>query len=581
MRGSKRMHQSFLPFLPSLGAEDRMALRRKMRDFRKIAIGIGVALFVVCLWVWWNRPRPIDVATRVPSEALVYAEANDLPRLLESLTAVEPWRAILGAGARRSSLWGRALAWIGAGRARDVVLARAQVAFIVLDLEADGGTEALNVKPSAALIAETHTSEWRTRSAVEDLVGELARRVYGTPSVERNDGEDGLTITWTAPTGNRRLIANVVGSTVIVGNDEQTVQACIAVRRKEHRSLAEEARFDAMRRRFTDPATLAFGYVSPRGATEIAKILALTYAARMSDDPRAQSAAAIILPQLAGKILRDATWSMRVADGRIEDEYLFALPDELASRIAPSFSPSPEPIHSAERLLPAGTHQLTRYNYEDPAAAWEGMKSAIASQLDRLIEPLAGRVLDAALKPYGIESPRDFLRAAGPEIATAQILADDETRLLVARVKDETALRAEVRRHLRSFRREALGDVELLVSTDEARGAACFVDGYLILGRAEDVRQCVRARAAARIMADDEAFRRAAGDAGQALIATYTREREAAREMAHALGRDDLAAPSAYALATTTLTEEGFRRRVRSSLGLLGAVLTQIAPATR
>ena len=551
-----------------------------MRKFRKITAWIAAALLLLCFWVWWNRPRPIDVATRVPSEALVYAEADDLPQLLENLTTVEPWRAILGRGARRLSWWGRTLAWIGVGRARDVVLARSQVAFVVLDIETDGGGDALNVKPSAALVAETHTSEWRTRSAVEELVGELAHRVYGAPGVERNENEDGLTITWTAPTGHSRLIANVSGSAVVIGNDEQAIQTCIAVRRREHRSLAEETRFDAVRRRFTDRTALAFGYVSPRGATEIAKILALTYAARMSDDPRAQSAAAIILPQLAGKILRDAAWSMRVADGEIEDDYLFALPDELASRIGQAFSPSHEPIHSAERLLPADTYQLTRYNYADPAAAWEGLKSAIASQLDRLIEPLAGRVLDAALKPYGIESPRDFLRAAGSEIATAQILADDQARVLIARVKDEATLRAEVRRHLKTFRRETLGDVELLVSTDDERGAACFVDGYLILGREEDVRQCVRARAAGRTMAADEAFRRAARVAAneQALIATYTRERESMRELAHILGRDELVASSAYAIATTQLTAEGFRRRTRSSLGLLGAVLTQVIP---
>ena len=561
-----------------------------MRSRRRLAIAAILILAAIGGWLWWNRPRPVQMAAYAPSDALIYIEIDDPPRLIASLSDTDSWGAILnGFPALKDLLrWKGLIAWTGLGRARDVVLARSQVALVVLSLETSKDREALNIRPHTALLVETHTNEGRTRRVVEELVGDLAHRVYGAPRIERRYTGEGETILWIAPKGDRQIIAAISGSLVVIGNDEATVQSCLAVKRGERASLRENARLEQMRQRVAGRDSLAFGYVSPQGLDELMRLLTTAYAVQLFDNPRVQSAAAIILPQLAEKSLQDMAWSMRTAAGKVEDRYLFALPGDLAARLKAPLAPSDDPIHSAERMLPSDTYQMTRYNYRDPNAAWDGVKSAVSSLLDPLIAPLAGRVLDAALQPYGIESPRDFLRAAGPEIVTAQLSPEDSTRILIARARDEDALRSEVRRYLGAVRRVSVEGVEVLVPLDPKRRAACFTDDYLIMGPEDHLRRCLQARATTRTLADEPSYREANSPLGrtkaQPMMVTYSLENERARGIARTLASDafDAAtterifAKNAYAVTETELVEDGLARRTRSAFGLLGDLIAQI-----
>jgi hypothetical protein len=205
------------------------------------------------------------------------------------------------------------------------------------------------------------------------------------------------------------------------------------------------------------------------------------------------------------------------------------------------------------------------------------------------------RALDGLLKPYGIEQPRDFLRACGPEVATARLEEGSEGKVLVTRVRDRAALAEQVRAYLRrDARAERVGDADILVSKDPERGAAAFVGDYLLLGPEGDVRRCVGAHLEGRTLKGAVAFKAAAQDFFDALpfALTLTDDRDSARSTLSYFARRGDARPAqggqaaleealarrAYSVGETRLADGGFEKRTRSAFGLFGEIVTRFAP---
>src|SRR5215211_5695292 len=213
-----------------------------MKFLRKALLILLALLLVLAVWVWWNYPRKVNMTAYVPADTLVYLEANDLPDIATGIINTDAWKALAPAAGIKSNLgnlgWlSRLASWTGIGPADGVVLSRAQVAVTVLGLEAADAGETLKIKPRYALVVETHTGESRVRSAVENRVGDFARRAYGEPRVEQKELDGAKFTTWIAPDGERRIVSAVMGSVAVIGNDEGVVQACLAVRRNERPSL--------------------------------------------------------------------------------------------------------------------------------------------------------------------------------------------------------------------------------------------------------------------------------------------------------------------------------------------------------
>jgi hypothetical protein len=202
------------------------------------------------------------------------------------------------------------------------------------------------------------------------------------------------------------------------------------------------------------------------------------------------------------------------------------------------------------------------------------------------------------LQPFGIVEPREFLRAAGPELTTVRLDETGERLLLVAQVRDREALWAQVLKQIGAGRRERIGAAEFWLGADEERGAAALVDNYLIMGGAEDVRRCLAARATARTLAAGGAFTRAdklVSKDERAGVVTLTDDREAtrtfitllARQRAlRAAGQPDEAAlkreleARAFAVSETRPVEGGFERRTRSAFGQFGTMAAQLGAET-
>jgi hypothetical protein len=573
---------------------------------QRIILSIIVLGLLLVAWLWWNRPEPVDMSGYVPAESLVYLETNNLPEIVRGLTSTDAWQILAPPAGLNPNIgqigWlSRLSAWSGIGSAETVVFSRSQVAIAVLGFDVtEESSTVRDIKPRIALIAETHTGAQRVQTALTKLIGNYARRKYGEPSIQKQEADDSTFIIWTTTDGKRKIVAAILGSVAIVGNDEEIVRACLAVQKGERASLASDEQLTDMRQRMEADDALAFGYVSPNGARKVLEIAAVAYLGQTLADPKAQSAAAILIPQLAGRILGSMAWSSNIAAGMVVDNYYLNLQNELASRLSNSLATSNERRSlQPSDFLPADTNQLTIYNYRDPAAAWRGLNAAISSQLEITIAPLIARFLDEflteSLEPFGIESPREFLLATGPEIATARLDKDGTALVLVASIRDRAALESIVRKRLGvGAKSKQVGEAQMIIATDGTRGAASFAGDYLILGGVEEVRRCLQERNAKRTLGSVNPFQQASrltSTNDPANANTYTMDYDSARRFVSFLGKQkglrnsppDAAALQRslsslpFTISETRLVEGGFEKKTRSSFGQFGAMIVQLA----
>ena len=563
-----------------------------MFNLRRALVAVLLVALLAVAWLWFTRPRRVDMADYAPADAIAYAEANSLPEVFDAFTSTDAWRELApaaGVDARQS--WKGWLpgfvSFTGLGPSETVVISRAQIAVAVLGFRAaEESDTTLKLSPRAALVAETHTSEWRVRAAVEKLVGDFARRKLGAPPVERKEVDGVPFYTWAEVAGARRkIVAAVSGSVAVIGNDEAAVRACLDVRRGARPSLAGDAALKEMRERLGGEGTLAFGY-APRGSVaKVAEVFAPALVAGVTEDPAVQSFLATTLPQLFNQTLGALGWSSRLAGGGIEDTYSLSLAEGMAQRLQAPFAASEAVGEEAAGVLPPDTSTVTFYNFRSPEDAWRGLSAAFSSQVDILSARLVTSALEGLAQPYGIESPREFLRACGGEVTTARLEAESEGKVLLATARDSAVLRTQTLAHLgRGARTERAGDAELLVSNDPERGAAAFFGDRLLTGAEEDIRRCLDSRQQGRTLRDGEAFKAAPRNffETRAFARTLTDERAAARSVLSlfarrldAAGLEKALARRTYAVSETRLGDSGFEIRTRSAFGWFGYVVTR------
>lgn len=571
-----------------------------MRLFRKALIIVCALIVLVAVWLWWNSPSKVDMAAYVPADSLIYIEANDLPQIASGLVSTDAWKALAPQAGIRSDLGyigslSKLASWTGIGSAEAVVFSRSQIAVAVLGFDAADSGDTLKIKPRYAVVIETHTGESRTRYVIEKHVGDFARRAYGDPRVESKEADGVRLITWSEVDGERYIVAATSGSVAIVGNDEAAVRACLAVRRNERPSLIGNPSLEEMRSRFSGKDALAFGYASPEGAARLLELRAITYAGQLSSDPRAQSAAASLLPGLARKVLGRVGWSAHLTDGLIEDRYFLALENGVADRLQAALTARNDAALAASELLPANTYSISRYSYSDPSSAWRGLNATITSQFDTLGSILIARLLKAWLNRYGIEDPDNFLQAMGADLVTANLDDSESGTVTIVEVRDEKTLRDFVARRLGAKpRSEKIGDSEMLVSNNDKRDAASFVAGNLILGKAENVRRCLEARGTNQTLSKSDNFKRTLRSiAGNSpIVVSYTNDQAPARALIMAIAKQKAATDRPmnqanlenglgqlrYAVSETRLERAGFERITRSSFGQFGLLVSQFVP---
>src|SRR6185503_2381412 len=136
-----------------------------------------------------------------------------------------------------------------------VLFVRAQVALVVLGLNTSEENDTLKVRPEVAVIAETHTTRWRTKPAAVEAVRQLATFAYGASScIERSADADYIECSMNG--GDRKLIGAVDGTLVILGNSDNAVRSCLEVRRGARPSIGADTEFLRARTSVTTPQSL-------------------------------------------------------------------------------------------------------------------------------------------------------------------------------------------------------------------------------------------------------------------------------------------------------------------------------------
>jgi hypothetical protein len=539
-----------------------------MKLTRLLLIAVVVLLIIALALAWWSRPRKVDMAQYAPAESLVYLECNDLPAVANGITSTETWTQLassMGLNSGQPGRWLSTLASLGIGPAESVIFARAQVAVVLISLDATEQDTTLSIKPEGALIIETHTAGWRVKSAAEKALQNFAEKTYGKVSLSRYH-EDADYLEWTPAAGTRKIVAAIDNSLVVVGNNKRSVQTCLETKRGQRKSIANESSLAEMRRKAAASSALTFGYVSQGNATKLLSWAAPIMFGRGPGD----STLTQVLSKSAAKVLGAIGWSSRAQNGGIEDRFFVSLEPSTVSSLQPAFSIGPA-NNAFWSSIPRDIESITIYGAQNPASAWQALQT-VSSRFDALSAVVFNSVLKASLLPYGIEDPTKFVGAVGPEVATVKLSQNSNGSVLVARAIDRKTLEQMFPLQENDIRYNKISDQKF---------AAVFLNDYFVAGSPENVRIFIEASKHGSTVRSTNSITRFAPESSSAII-TYAKDVERVRAFMSAIASLQGKARAAslneeklpYATTETQLTDEGIERRTQSAFGQFSTLIS-------
>ena len=548
-----------------------------MSVIRRLVLVVLTLVIVAAFWVFWNRPTKVDLATYAPADAFAYLESNNPTEVIGALQNTDAWRTLAPLfqlkSSSRSPLLTSFARLTGLAPVDLVVTSRAQVAIAVMNIGASEDAGNLKVKPDLAVIIETHTSSWRVKPLAERLLGQLAKSTYGSPTFSRLQRGGTEFLIWTAPAEPREIIATVDGSVVVIGNSQEAIEACLAVRRGARPNLSSNVELQAMRGRLDSEHALAFGYVSSTNAGRLAAIATPLLVG--STDSGFQQ----ILPAAAGKVLGSMGWISRSTNGVIEDRYLFSLSKPVVAQLQGGFKPISSDDQLIAQLL-SHAASGTVYRFEQPPAAWQAFESAMLSQLDAVAAIVFKTLLKASLSTYGVEDAEQFVKLIGPEVATIHISENSPRSTVIAGLPSSASKQAIVNMSLgANVKRTVVANGEVFEAPGKEYVVA-FQDSHVLIGPADDVHACLQ------LISQNGANKplpRATIDS--AVVRSYSDDSQRVRGFFSAIvgaknppvnldsgAVEDGISKLPMLITESAVTNEGIDRRTRSPLGQFGTL---------
>jgi len=298
-----------------------------------------------------------------------------------------------------------------------------------------------------------------------------------------------------------------------------------------------------------------------------------------------------LLAVSAGKILRGIAWTAVPSGGGIEDRFLFSLEPGVVARLQPAFETS-QRDENFWKLVPGSFESLTIYRSREPAAAWNSLDAAVAFKLDALPAVLFGSLLKSSLSVYGIGNPKEALATLSPPLLTMKPSEGAEGSVLIARVNDEPRLR----RSLEETFKETSGQIVqgLGAEPDAAKEfTAVFADGYVILGKTENMRpSLVELRKSQTLITEEKKNAQDSARESTAAIVTYSNDETRLTNFISTLlmlqGRrlssDEMAKlqstveRSSFAETETRLSAAGIERKTQSAFGQFSTFIAFLRP---
>jgi hypothetical protein len=562
-----------------------------MKPFRIVLVLLSLVLVIFAAFMWLNVPGKADLADYAPADSLVYVEFNDLAAVARAIQHTDAWQAASPITHSKPAAENRLLtaaARAGVGPIESVLFARTQLALVVVGLNTTEQDDTLRLRPEIALIAETHTSSWRTKPVMMDVVRRLTNYTYGTSSCAGPQGANDR-FECSLPGGDRKLVGVIQGTTIILANSDSALASCLDVRAGTRPSIRTDAEFVRSRSSVATAQSLGFGYVSSANSAKLFSWAAPLLMGLAPADQNLQQ----LLAVSASKILRGIAWTAVPANGGIEDRFLFSLEPGVATRLQPAFETAARD-EELWKLVPSSFESLTIYRSREPANAWSSLSSAVAYKLDALPAALFGTLLKSSLSVYGISDPREALAALNPPLLTMKPSAGADGSVLIARVNDE----ARLRRSLQVQGDKANSGPQILdglqAQPDGAKEfTAVFADGYVILGKTENVRQClVELRKSEAAAAEEKQRVEQSARESTAAVATYSNDEERLTKFISTLVRlqgrqlssgelaqlENTLRPANFATTETRLSASAIERKTHSAFGQFSTFVALLQP---
>jgi hypothetical protein len=558
-----------------------------MKFWRPLLALLVLLILVGAVWLWWSVPRAVDMADYAPADAIVYVEFNNLAAVARAIQTSEVWQAAAPITQSKPATQNRFLnlaARAGIGPLPAVLFARAQFALVVIGLNTSEENDTLKVRPEVAIIAETHTSHWRTKPATVEAVKHLANFAYGASMCSERSA-DADYIDCSVGGGERKIVGAVDGTLVVIGNSDNAVRSCLEVRRGVRPSIHTDTEMVKVRSSLASDKTLGFGYISPANSAKLFSWAAPLVMGHAPGDQQLEQ----LLAVSAGKVLRGVAWTANPSPQGIEDRFLFSLEPGVVSRLQPAFETA-ERDANFWKLVPEGFQSLTIYRNKAPAVAWNSLDSAMSFKLDAVPAVLFGSLLRSSLSVYGIENPKEVLPTLSPPLLTLKPSQGAEGSILVARVSDEERLRRLLAQEVFNGSKGEILDGLASNPDTEKEFAAVFADGYVLLGKTENMRASLAALR--QNAADDKKELQQSAQQSSAPIVTYANDEARLNNFISTLLRlqgrrlstdevaklQDTLRRAGFASTETRLNAFGIERTTRSAFGQFSSFVGLLQP---
>lgn len=526
------------------------------KSFRRVSFFIFFAIVTAGMFTACST-KAVDVREVLPGDALVYLEAKDLGAAVSAMTESNAFQQAAKSVPDLSPL-------------REMEFGVAVTGFQTKEESITAENSVLNFQPMFVAAVETRLWNFQAIGFVEQELGLFISEAYGGEAVlETSEKHDGSYFVWTAQDG-RKAYALVIDSLILFGNDESSLEKCLAVKRGEVDSVAKNPKIAKSDR-------LAFGYVSPDGVAQISNIAGLSLAKNASEDAEVQSFIARVLPELLRGTLKEVTWTAQKTEEGIEDRYQIDASDEAARVFNETLRSVGTNLDGVEPFLMRSFESVTRYDLRDAQVAWRSVLLTASKSAD----PVAGQFItafaDSIFEPYGIENAELFLSAVGNRLITARFDAEGEKQIVIADVKKLDDVKRSLAKELGVEKPpERVLDADVWRSED-GDIVLIVVDGKIVLGDQMSALSCLEAYRQSRDQSQADLLKRIASSNAPAVTVGW--ESGVADLVADVIAdkkQENQSTRSTY-MVETRFNPKGIERRTVSALGFMGIIASQFA----
>jgi hypothetical protein len=472
---------------------------------RKLIFAASFLLLII-LWLLYQRVPRVDLAPRVPASAIGFLEINDLASFADNVVGSKAWKSLAPEYGiqdrwRYAGLVGRLMRATGLGPRQPLILSRSQIAIVLTSIELRGQ----EVHPRVAFIIETHSRPGELTSLIERRLPELANRAFGSPMSERSSYTGQPVTIYRTSDGNRRMLSAQIGSQWIIANHPEAIEACIDARLGRIPTMANNFYLESARSLVHGTAEV-FGFVSADGATRLTNFGAALLGSSLFGASSLAEGLQSLLTDLSSVVSNGVGYGMSFEGGHAVERYAWLSHPQVIEQLRGAIHTGDKAIEMV-KFAPSSMEGMTVFRVDDPERAFATLDAVISARLGAAQSFIFRRfVISAREALFGLKENESASAAIGKEMGSLSLAQNREETIWLFTVRDRALLERVTSRFLTtdgaSVRSESIDGHDLLISSDERRGAVSFLNDYLAFGSAQSLRLLLEARKTMPVIAE-------------------------------------------------------------------------------